>query len=257
MASNSFNFIIPLSPPFFLPRTNIRMTKINQYRSSMRHWPREDLPREKLLKKGEHTLSNSELIAILLRTGTKGQSAVDLARKILQKFKTFRDMSHTDISNWRTFKGLGSAKIAQIKSAIEIGRRFQEEQLKEERPRIESSGDAAQMLMPRMRDLKKEVVKAIFLNSQNRIIDIIEVAEGTVNQANPIIRELFQRALQNFTVSLICVHNHPAGDPSPSPEDRTFTQKLSQGGRILQVNVLDHIIIGDGRYYSFADRGEL
>lgn len=233
------------------------MNKIKSYRYSICQWPKEDRPREKLLKKGEHTLSNSELIAILLRTGVKGKTALDLAREIFQKFTTFRNMSHADISRWRAFKGLGDAKIAQIKAAIEIGRRFREEQVKEDRPRIESSNDIVEILMPRMRDLKKEIMKTVFLNSQNRIIDIIEVAEGTVNQVNPILRELFQKALQNFAVSLICAHNHPAGDPLPSPEDRDFTKRLSRGGEILQINVLDHIIIGHDRHYSFADQGEL
>jgi DNA repair protein RadC len=103
--------------------------KINKkYESAIKNWPEDERPREKLLRNGEHTLSNSELLAILLRTGVKGQSAIDLARKILQKFKTFRNMSHTDLSNWKEFKGLGNAKIAQIRAAIEVGRRFREDE---------------------------------------------------------------------------------------------------------------------------------
>ena len=232
-------------------------TPIKKYSASINHWPLEDRPREKLFKHGEHSLSHSELLAILLRTGTQGQSAVDLAREILRKFKTFRNMSHTDLSAFKAFKGLGTAKIAQIKAAIEIGRRFQEEHIKEDRPVIESSKDVVEILMPRLRDLKKETVKVLLLNSQNRIIDIIEATEGTVNYANPIIRDIFQKALQSFAVSLICVHNHPAGDPTPSPEDRKFTRELYQGGKCLQISVLDHIIIGDNVYYSFEDKGEL
>jgi len=112
-------------------------------------------------------------------------------------------------------------------------------------------------LMQRMRDLKKEIFKVIFLNSQNRVINIIEAAEGTVNHADPIIREIFQKAIENFAVSLICIHNHPAGDPQPSSEDEAFTKKLVQAGGILQVKVIDHIIIGDGVYYSFADKGSI
>jgi len=206
-----------------------------------------------LLKNGEHTLSNSELLAILLRSGVKGESAIDLARKILHKFKAFRHMSSIDISHWKEFKGVGIAKIAQIKAAVEIGRRFGEEEAKENNPKIKSSGDVSEIFSPRMRDLKKELFKALLLNSQNRIIDIVEIIEGTVNQANPVIREILQKALQNFATSIICVHNHPSGDCTPSREDKEFTQELVQAGKILQIKVLDHIIIGDNNYYSFVD----
>lgn len=233
------------------------MIKDKKYSISIRNWPEDDRPREKLLKNGEHTLSNSELLAILLRTGVKGQSAIDLARKILEKFKTFRNLSHTDLSQWKEFKGLGIAKIAQIKAAIEIGRRFREDEAKENQPKIESSKDVVDILIPRMRDLKKEVFKIVLLNSQNRIIDIFDAEEGTVNKANPIIREIFQKALQNYATSLICVHNHPSGKTEPSTEDREFTQKLFKAGKIMQVDVLDHVIIGDNQYYSFADEGLL
>lgn len=209
------------------------------------------------MRNGEHTLSNSELLAILLRTGVKGQSAIDLARTILQKFKTFRQMGHTDIRDWKELKGLGQAKIAQIKAAIEIGRRFRESKLKEDKVKISSSKKIADILMPRMRDLKTELFKIVMLNSQNNIIDIVDIAVGTVNQANPIIREIFQKALQGFAVSIICVHNHPSGEPQPSKEDRIFTSELVKAGNILQIKTLDHIIIGSDKHYSFADSGEI
>ncbi len=220
-------------------------------------WPEDDRPREKLIRNGEHTLSNSELLAILIRTGTKGESAIDLARKILRKFKTFRDLSHTDLSQWKEIKGLGIAKIAQLKAAIELGRRFREEVLKKDMIKIESSRDAAAIFMPRMRDLKKEVFKILLLNRGNKAVDIIEITEGTVHEASPAAREIFQKALENFAVSIICVHNHPSGDPSPSEEDKKFTLELCQAGRILQINILDHIVIGNNTYYSFLDKGEL
>lgn len=218
-------------------------------------WPQQDRPRERLLKNGEHALSNSELLAIILRTGIKGQSAIDLARRILRKFKTFRNMSHTDLSQWRDFKGIGAAKISQIKAAIEIGRRLGEERIEENRPQIKSPEDIIDILMPRMRDLKKEVFKVLFLNPKNRIIDITDAEEGTVNQANPIIREIFQNALQHFAAFIICVHNHPSGDPRPSQEDKKFTQELVRIGQILLIKCLDHIIIGGDDYFSFSDEG--
>src|SRR5579863_7113106 len=129
--------------------------------NSIIHWPPDDRPREKLLQKGERTLSNSELLAILLRTGTKGHSAVDLSRQILDHFGTFRGLANTDTSQWSQFKGLGKAKLAQIKAAIEIGRRFREEEIKEDRPQIKSAKDVADLLIPRMRDLKVEVFKIV------------------------------------------------------------------------------------------------
>lgn len=230
--------------------------KTKVYEKSIKNWPKDERPREKLLKFGEHTLSNTELIAILLRNGTQGESAVDLARKILSKFKTFRNMSHTDISQWKEFKGLGSAKISQIKAAIEIGRRFLTEE-KQPKVKIRNSKDTADIFIPRMRDLKKEVFKVLLLNSRNTVIDTVEIIEGTVTQANPIIREIISRALQNFAAGLICVHNHPSGDTYPSKEDRDFTKGLYEACKIMQINILDHIIIGDNKYYSFADSGEL
>lgn len=229
---------------------------MKKYSTSINHWPKEDRPREKLLKKGEHSLSNSELLAILLRSGVKGQSAIDLARKILDKFKTFRNMSSADLSCWKEFKGLGDAKISQIKASIEIGRRFGEE-TRDNKAKLKSSQDAVDILMPRMRDLPKEVFKILLLNSQNKIIDIVEIIEGTVNRVSPILREIFQKALQNFAASIICVHNHPSGNPQPSADDKMFTRELVQAGNALQIAVLDHIIIGDNTYFSFADKGLL
>lgn len=178
-----------------------------KYRSSISNWPKDDRPREKLLRNGEHTLSNSELLAILLRTGVKGQSAIDLARKVLGKFKTFRNMSSTDISHWKEFKGLGIAKIAQVKAAIEIGRRFREDELKEDKIKIKASKDVVDILMPRMRDLKIELFKILLLDTQNKIIDIVDVEEGTVNRANPIIREIFQKALQDCHSYHMCTQS--------------------------------------------------
>jgi len=221
----------------------------------IKDWPEDERPREKLFKSGEHTLSNTELIAILLRNGTKGQSAIEVARRVISNFKTLRKMSHLDPRRWKEIKGMGPAKIAQVRAALEIGRRFNEEEVKEDRPKIKSSEDAVKILMPRMRDLRKEVFKILLLNSRNRIIDIIEVEEGTVNQATPIIREVFQKALQHFAASIICVHNHPSGNPQPSGEDKEFTRELVQAGKILQIKALDHIIIGDNDYFSFLDEG--
>lgn len=234
----------------------MRKKKKKRYKTGIASWPEEDRPREKLLKFGEHALTTSELLAVLLRSGVKGESAVDLGRKIMKKFKTLRQMSHTDISQWREFKGLGDAKIAQIKAAIEIGRRFMTEEKKIE-GRIESPKEVADLFMPRMRDLKKEVFKILLLDGQSNIMDIkgIEIDEGTVTQASPNIREIMSKALQNFAAAIVCVHNHPSGNPDPSQEDKRFTKDLVIAGKAMQIRVLDHVIIGDNKYCSFADEG--
>ena len=223
--------------------------------NGIRSWPAEDRPREKLLKKGARTLSDSELLAILLRTGVKGMSAIDLARKIVDKFGTFRNMNHTDVREWKEFKGLGPAKIAQIQAALEIGRRFREVETLRGKQKISSSRDIVNIIMPQMRDLKTEVFKVIYLNSNNKIIEISDAATGTVNHATPIVREIIHAALQKFTASIICVHNHPSANVSPSVEDKKFTQELISAGKLMEIKVLDHIIIGDGTFYSFAEEG--
>ncbi|MCM8769216.1 MAG: DNA repair protein RadC [Candidatus Omnitrophica bacterium] len=221
---------------------------------NLSHWPEDERPREKLWREGEHRLSNTELLAILLRTGTRGISAMDLARRIREKFGSFRDMSHTSLQEWLRIKGLGQAKICQIKAALEIGRRLAAEE-SGVREKISSAREVFGLLGVRMRDLKYEIFRVLLLNSRNQLREDIEIEQGTVNQAHPLLREIFQVALEKRAVAIICVHNHPSGNPSPSPEDKEFTRSLIEAGRILGVRVLDHIIIGDDVYYSFADHG--
>ncbi len=223
--------------------------------TGIKSWPEDDRPREKLLKRGARTLSNSELLAILLRTGVQGNSAIDLARQIIDKFGTFRNMSHMDMREWKEFKGLGPAKIAQLQAALEIGRRFRENEVLSVKQKIASARDIVTIIMPQIRDLKTEVFKVVYLNSNNRIIDISDAATGTVNHALPIVREIIHLALQKFAAAIICVHNHPSANITPSPEDKKFTQELAAAGKLMGIKVLDHVIIGDGSYFSFADEG--
>lgn len=191
----------------------LRMMNNNTEKNSttgIKSWPEDDRQREKLLKQGAGTLSNSELLAILLRTGTNGASAIDLARKVLNKFGTFRNMAHNDARDWKEFKGLGSAKIAHIQAALEIGRRFREDEASAGKQKISSAKEIVNIVMPQMRDLKTEVFKVVYLDSNNKIIDILDAATGTVDHAVPIVREIIHSALQKFAVSIICVHNLPA-----------------------------------------------
>ena len=212
--------------------------------SGINAWPADDRPREKLLKKGARSLSNSELLAILLRTGTPGVSAIDLARDILNKFGTFRNMTHTDARDWKDFKGLGDAKTAHIQAALEIGRRFREDETSAGKQKIKSAKDVVDILMPQLRDLKTEIFKVVHLDSSNRIIDIEDSATGTVNHAMPIVREIIHSVLQKFAVSIICAHNHPSGDIEPSAQDKQFTKELSDAGKLMEVKLVDHIVMG-------------
>lgn len=225
--------------------------------TGIKNWPADDRPREKLLKKGPRTLSNSELLAILLRTGTNGSSAIDIARKVMKKFGTFRNMAHRDLRDWKEFKGLGSAKTAHIQAALEIGRRFREDEASAGKQKITSAKDTVDILMSQMRDLKTEIFKIVYLDSNNRIIDITDGATGTVNHAMPIVREIIHSALQKFAVSIICVHNHPSANIAPSTQDKKFTKELSDAGKLMEIKLVDHIIIGDDRFYSFSDEGVL
>lgn len=233
------------------------MSKKTKYSAAICRWPAEDRPREKLARYGERALSNSELLAILLGSGVPGRSAVDLAREILTVFKTFRQMGDSEAAAWLGIKGLGPAKTAQIRAALEIGRRFREDERREQGAKVRSSVDAVAILMPQLRDLSKEVFKTIYLNASHHVLQIVDEASGTVNYTTPIIREIFHKGLQAHAVSLICAHNHPSGDITPSREDREFTRRLAEAGRIMQIKVLDHVIIGDNTYYSFADEGYL
>src|SRR3989338_8152105 len=225
--------------------------------TGIKSWPEDDRPREKLLKKGAKTLSNSELLAILLRTGTNGISAIDLARNVLKKFGTFRDMAHTDTRDWKEFKGLGGAKIAHIQAALEIGRRYQQDVVSPGKQKIASAKDVVDLVLPHMRDLKTEVFKVVYLDNNNRIIDITDAAIGTVDHAFPIIREIIHTALQKFAKSIVCVHNHPSANITPSTQDKKFTKELCDASRLMEIKVLDHIIIAGDKHFSFADGGLL
>jgi len=224
------------------------------YERAIVSWPEEDRPREKLLKYGAHTLSNAELLAILIRTGVEGSSAVDLGRQLLRKFKTLRAISASDLTEMREIKGLSTAKIAQIKAAVELGRRMMSEERALEGP-IRSSSDVANYLMPLLRDLKHEVFKIVLLDRRSSVLDVADIDEGDVASTQPHIRKVMLRAAQAYAAALIAVHNHPSGDPTPSEPDKLLTRNLVIAGRAMDIRVFDHLIIGDGRYFSFADEG--
>ncbi len=224
------------------------------YEDSISNWPEEERPREKLLKYGPHALTNAELLAILLRIGVKGKSAVDLARQIIRETKGLRGLDKLEPKDLYDIKGLNIAKISQIKASIELGKRILEEPKKLEGVAT-SSKRVYEILFPKMRDLKKEVFKVVFLNSQNEIIDIVTAHEGTVTMSNVYIREIINLANKFGAAAMVFAHNHPSGEPKPSNDDKEVTKELVFAGRIMRIKVLDHIVIGEGKYYSFADEG--
>ena len=225
-----------------------------RYPIPIREWSEDDRPREKLLKYGEHALSNAELLAILIRTGTPGRSAVDIGRELLHKFKSLRAMSSVDISEFRKINGLKNAKIAQIKAAIELGRRMQSEEKTLADP-VRHSSDVANLLMPLMRDLKKERFVLLLLDGRNAVSDTIDIDYGTVDRANPYIRDIIQTAIRHNAPSIIVAHNHPSGATTPSENDKAFTRSLMMAAKATGISFFDHIIIGNDSYFSFADKG--
>jgi DNA repair protein RadC len=224
------------------------------YEDAINNWPKDERPREKLLKYGAHTLANAELLAIILRVGIKGKSAVELARQIIKEANGLRGLDKLDPNDLIIVKGLNQAKIAQIKASIELGKRILEdpEDLKD---LVSSSRKAYDVLLPKMRDLKKEIFKVIFLNCKNRVIDIVTAHEGTVTMSNVYIREIINLANRFGAAAMMFAHNHPSGDSTPSHDDKQITEELVFAGRIMRIKVLDHLIIGDGQYFSFADEG--
>ncbi len=225
-----------------------------RYPIPIREWLEDDRPREKLLRHGEHTLSNAELLAILIRTGTPGKSAVDIGRVLLYRFKTLRAMAGADISEFKKIPGLKDAKIAQIKAAVELGKRMLSEKKEPSAP-IRHSSNVADLLMPLMRDLSKERFILLLLDGRNAVTDIIDIDYGTVDRANPYIRDIIQAAIRNNAPSVIVAHNHPSGATAPSENDKAFTRSLMVAAKATGINFFDHIIIGNDGYFSFADKG--
>jgi len=230
------------------------MKETKKYPLSIRNWPEDDRPREKLLKHGEQVLSNAELLAILIRTGTTGKSAIDLGRELLNKFKSLRAMSGVDISEFKEIAGLKEAKIAQLKAAIELGRRMMSEE-KAFHGVVKSSADVVDFLIPLMRDLKKEIFKILLLDKGNRVSEVIDIDVGTVDRVNPSVRDILMTALKYQSPSMILAHNHPSGNIDPSEADKRLTQDLIKAALAMELRIFDHVIIGENSYFSFADEG--
>lgn len=221
----------------------------------MKALPETERPREKLIEKGAASLSNQELLAILLRTGTQGLSAIDLATRILcEGSGGLGHLGRCRVDELIRIEGVGKAKACQLLAALELGKRMS----KLDAPLridIHAPKDVADRYMSEMRFLDREVFKVLYLNTKNEIIRDEAVSVGSLNASIVHPREVFKPAIVHSSNAVILMHNHPSGNPSPSQEDIQITKRLSEAGELIGIKVLDHIVIGDGRYYSLKENG--
>ncbi|MCW5878508.1 MAG: DNA repair protein RadC [Anaerolineales bacterium] len=215
--------------------------------------PTAERPRERLRQQGARSLSTAELLAVLLRTGVPGESAVRLGERLLGHFGGLAGLQRADFDDVKKQHGLGEAKAATLKAAIELGRRLAVQE-PGERPAIASPADAAALVQYEMAGLEQEHLRAILLDTRNKVIAIEEISQGTLNSAQVRIAELFKAAIRRNAAALILVHNHPSGDPTPSADDIALTRQVREAGRLLEIEVLDHLIIGQGRYVSLKEQ---
>ncbi len=211
-------------------------------------------PRERLEKLGPGALSDAELLAILIRVGVPGENAVELGQRLLIELDGLAGIHRAAFEDVCQQRGIGPAKAAQIKAAIELGRRMAHEN-QEELPTVHSPGEAAKLVMYQMSALEQEELHVIILDTRNHVLKIDPVYKGSLDSSQVRISELFKTAIKRNAKSIIVVHNHPSGDPTPSPDDIAITRAIVQAGKLLDVDVIDHIVIGRGRFVSLKERG--
>jgi DNA repair protein RadC len=218
--------------------------------------PPEDRPRERLLSRGPDALSSAELLAVLLRTGTKDSSAGDVAGQLLASFGSLHALSQAHPVELIRQAGIGPTKAGAVLAAFELGRRAASGS-SARRPVIRTPGDASALVGPRMRHLDREHFRAVLLNTRHEVLDVTPVAVGGLDSAPIHPREVFKEAVRRSAAAVILVHNHPSGNPEPSDDDLRITIRLRDAGRVVGIEVLDHIIIGDGRFVSLRERAAL
>jgi DNA repair protein RadC len=224
---------------------------------SIKQWAEDDRPREKMMKKGIAALSNTELIAILFGTGTHNESAVELARKLLDNAENnLNSLAKFDLKEFRKIKGIGEAKAITVLTALELGKRRKIEEVVD-RKKIESSKDVFHIFSSILGDLPYEEFWILLLNRSNRIMGRTKISQGGISGTVTDIRIILKLALDNMASSIILCHNHPSGNLIPSDSDISITDKLKEAGKLMDINILDHVIVSDTNYYSFADEGTI
>lgn len=224
------------------------------YTPMIRDMAERDRPRERLRQVGPGAVSTTELLAIILRTGSGGENVLRLAERLLAEFGSLPGLSRASITELMNVKGIGEAKAAEVKAALELGRRLMASS-PEERPIVSSPADAANLLMSEMMFLEQEHLRLILLDTRNGVLQTPTIYVGSLNTSVVRIGELFRAALKANAAAMIVAHNHPSGDPAPSPEDIQVTRKLVEAGKLMDIEVLDHIVIGHQRFVSLKERG--
>ncbi|MGZ5264807.1 MAG: RadC family protein [Kaistella sp.] len=224
---------------------------------SIKFLAEDDRPREKFLLKGKNSLSDAELLAIIMGSGNREDSAVELGRKILNSVENnWHNLSLLQISDLMKFKGVGEAKAISIATALEIGRRRAAQEVPD-KIQISESKDIYKVLQPYLADLRTEEFWAVFLNQNNRILGKSKLSSGGINQSVVDVRILFKTALEHFATGIAIAHNHPSGNLKPSQDDLKITKQIAEAGKILSIQLLDHLIISQNSYFSFADENLL
>ena len=216
--------------------------------------PAQERPRERLYYQGPAALKEEELVAIILRTGTRDRPVLDLARELLRRYGGLSGLARVSASELQRFNGLGMAKAVELQAALEMGRRLGGLH-PEVRPQVRSPSDLANLLMPDMAYLEQEHLRVVLLNTKNQVLAVPEVYVGSLNTSVVRVAELFREAIRQNAAAVIVAHNHPSGDPTPSNEDVAVTRQLVEAGSLLDIEVLDHLVIGQQRFVSLKERG--
>jgi len=226
---------------------------------SIKNWPEDERPRERLLRFGAGGLSTAHLLAVILRMGGKNKSALELARELLDRFNSLKEIEGISEAEIKDISGMGAAKLAQIKAALELGRRLMSGDTENgsDRPSFKSSRDVYNYYRPKFYGLKKERFLCAMLDAKNKVFKEDLVSDGTLTSSLVHPREVFRNAIKEASASVLFVHNHPSGDPTPSKDDIAVTERLLETGKIIGIEVLDHVIISDNRYLSLFEKGYL
>lgn len=234
-----------------------KMAEEERISFTIKNWAEDDRPREKLVQKGKMSLSDAELLAILIGSGSRDQSAVDLCKKILSGAgNSLSELGKLSINQLTTYKGIGQAKAISIIAALELGRRRRTEEALEKK-KITSSASVFELMQPVIGELPHEEFWIIYLNNSNKVIDQLQLSKGGITGTLVDVRLTLKKALELGATSIILSHNHPSGNLSPSSADKQLTQKLKTAGESLDIKILDHIIVTEKSYFSFADEGLL